>query len=193
MSTTFICGMRTFYLAAAPFFTRLMQLQIVLAKLFFMKYLIMQRSFFFFLVTQIMVCESFFGLFQKAAKPEIRLNADKSPMEKPKIANSIVECIGGTPIVRLNRVQGNIGANILLKLESMEPCNSVKDRIGKSMIEEAENIFASFWISLLLYDSNLYTGVFGSKNWIPRSVDFLFFSKRERILFLKINQLYKLK
>ena len=98
----------------------------------------MQRSFFFFLVTQIMVCESFFGLFQKAAKPEIRLNADKSPMEKPKIANSIVECIGGTPIVRLNRVQGNIGANILLKLESMEPCNSVKDRIGKSMIEEAE-------------------------------------------------------
>jgi len=40
--------------------------------------------------------------------------------------------------IRLNRLSAGINANILLKLESMEPCNSVKDRIGKSMIEEAE-------------------------------------------------------
>lgn len=40
--------------------------------------------------------------------------------------------------VRLNRLGERNGANIFLKLESMEPCNSVKDRIGKSMIEEAE-------------------------------------------------------
>jgi cysteine synthase A len=59
-------------------------------------------------------------------------------LARPKIANSIVDCIGGTPIVRLNRLSKGIEANILLKLESMEPCNSVKDRIGKSMIEEAE-------------------------------------------------------
>lgn len=61
-----------------------------------------------------------------------------STMMKPKIANNIVEVIGGTPMVRLNRLSEGCVANIILKLESMEPCNSVKDRIGKSMIETAE-------------------------------------------------------
>lgn len=64
--------------------------------------------------------------------------APETPFERPKIANSIVDVIGGTPIIRLNRLAEGVQANILLKLESMEPCNSVKDRIGKSMIEEAE-------------------------------------------------------
>ena len=63
-----------------------------------------------------------------------------TPMERPKIGNSIVDVIGGTPMVRLNRIatSGNALGNVTLKLESMNPCNSVKDRIGKSMIEEAE-------------------------------------------------------
>jgi len=61
-----------------------------------------------------------------------------TPFEKPKIAETIVDLIGGTPMVKLNRLAEGVKANIWLKLESMEPCNSVKDRIGRSMIEEAE-------------------------------------------------------
>jgi len=66
------------------------------------------------------------------------VTAEGTPFERPKIGNSIVDVIGGTPMIRLNRLATGINANILLKLESMQPCNSVKDRIGKSMIEEAE-------------------------------------------------------
>ena len=55
-----------------------------------------------------------------------------------KVAANITELIGKTPLVRLNRVVGNCGATILGKLESANPANSVKDRIGRAMIEAAE-------------------------------------------------------
>lgn len=55
-----------------------------------------------------------------------------------KVAASITDLIGGTPLVRLNRVVGNCKAKILGKLEAANPANSVKDRIGRAMIEAAE-------------------------------------------------------
>src|ERR1700677_1843375 len=54
------------------------------------------------------------------------------------IYNNIVETVGRTPLVRLNRVTQGLEATILLKCEFFNPLGSVKDRIGMSMIEDAE-------------------------------------------------------
>lgn len=55
-----------------------------------------------------------------------------------RIYNNIVETVGRTPLVRLNRVTAGLEATILLKCEFFNPLGSVKDRIGMSMIEAAE-------------------------------------------------------
>jgi len=55
-----------------------------------------------------------------------------------RIANSIVDLVGGTPLVRLNTLSKGCVAEILLKLEFFNPAGSVKDRIGMSMVEAAE-------------------------------------------------------
>ncbi|WP_226671293.1 cysteine synthase A [Metabacillus litoralis] len=55
-----------------------------------------------------------------------------------RVANSIHELIGETPIVKLNRLVDDNSADVYLKLEFMNPGSSVKDRIGLAMIEAAE-------------------------------------------------------
>lgn len=56
----------------------------------------------------------------------------------PKVAANASELIGGTPLVRLNKVVAEGGGNVYAKMESQNPCASVKDRIARSMIEGAE-------------------------------------------------------
>src|SRR5215204_4698812 len=55
-----------------------------------------------------------------------------------RIYNNIVETVGRTPLVRLNKVTAGVDATILLKCEFFNPLGSVKDRIGMSMIDAAE-------------------------------------------------------
>lgn len=55
-----------------------------------------------------------------------------------RIYNNIVETVGRTPLVKLNRVSQGLGATVALKCEFFNPLGSVKDRIGAAMIDAAE-------------------------------------------------------
>ena len=57
---------------------------------------------------------------------------------RPRVADSILDLVGATPLVRLNRVVPEGSAAVYGKLESMNPGGSVKDRIALAMIEDAE-------------------------------------------------------
>mgnify|MGYP001251790790 FL=1 len=60
------------------------------------------------------------------------------PIQRPCLANNILELIGNTPLVRLNHLPEKNSAEVLLKLESLNPMFSVKDRIAYAMLQEAE-------------------------------------------------------
>jgi cystathionine beta-synthase len=56
-----------------------------------------------------------------------------------KTANNILEVIGNTPMVRINRItKGVVAGTVLAKLETFNPGNSIKDRMAVRMIEDAE-------------------------------------------------------
>ena len=55
-----------------------------------------------------------------------------------QVANSLIDLVGNTPLVRLNSVTDGIAASVLAKVEYLNPGGSVKDRIALRMIEDAE-------------------------------------------------------
>lgn len=57
---------------------------------------------------------------------------------KTQIKNNLLETVGGTPLIRLNRIPLGLKAEICVKVESFNPGGSVKDRVGLKMLEAAE-------------------------------------------------------
>jgi cysteine synthase A len=62
----------------------------------------------------------------------------KPATTRPRLAASVLDLVGGTPLTRLNRIPKPGGAVVLAKMESLNPGGSVKDRIAVAMVEDAE-------------------------------------------------------
>jgi cysteine synthase len=76
-----------------------------------------------------------------------------------RIFDSIIETIGNTPLVRLNRITEGAVATVLVKLESFNPLSSVKDRIGAAMIEDAERRGVLHKDSVIIEPTSGNTGI----------------------------------
>ncbi|OPX97939.1 MAG: O-acetylserine sulfhydrylase [Syntrophorhabdus sp. PtaU1.Bin002] len=79
--------------------------------------------------------------------------------EKMRIADDVTRLVGSTPLVRINRLTKGFGARIVAKLEYFNPCGSVKDRIGVSMIEAAERAGILAKDSIIVEPTSGNTGI----------------------------------
>ena len=71
----------------------------------------------------------------------IRIREGNAAREKvclPDAAENILDTIGSTPLVRLNRVTASLTATVYAKVEFFNPAGSVKDRVGLTIVAEAE-------------------------------------------------------
>jgi cysteine synthase A len=75
------------------------------------------------------------------------------------IADNITQLIGNTPLVRLNRVTDGAGADVVAKLESFNPANSVKDRLGVALIDAAEEAGLINQDTIILEPTSGNTGI----------------------------------
>ena len=66
------------------------------------------------------------------------MSVEFTRVQRPTIAGDITELVGNTPLVFLGRMAQGMPAKVAVKLESFNPCSSVKDRVGLSMIQAAE-------------------------------------------------------
>ena len=91
-------------------------------------------------MTGLCPCAEHFATCRGANSTEPLFNSIIQPVTNimGRIYNNIVETVGHTPLVRLNKVTQGLNATVALKCEFFNPLGSVKDRIGMAMIESAE-------------------------------------------------------
>ena len=72
-----------------------------------------------------------------AGERTIRENAERGTMPAPRIFRDVTATVGNTPLIELSRLTKGLPARVVVKHEGYNPFNSVKDRIGAAMVDDA--------------------------------------------------------